>query len=79
MVKIYTPQEAEARVHTVIKLIAREALDAMILLDAYSLHHPEVVEKMFSLQGYANHMIELCYYVWRQPLKDRIAARKKGK
>lgn len=66
--KIYTVKEAEARVPGVVKLIAREAIDLMWLLETHTVNTAAVEGKMFSIQGYANHLIQLGYKVWRQPV-----------
>lgn len=67
--KMFTPEEAEARIPTMFKRIALEAIDCAMQLDKYPVNSREVESRVLALQGYVGHMIKLCFVVWRAPKK----------
>lgn len=66
---MFTPEEAEARIPTVLKRIALGAIDCAIQLDEYPVNSREVESRVLAVQGYVGHLIKLCFVVWRAPKK----------
>lgn len=66
---MFTPEEAEARIPTVLKRVALQAIDAAIALDKYPVNSREFESRVLATQGYVGHLIKLCFIVWREPKK----------
>jgi len=61
----YTPEEAEARIQTVAKRLALEAVDLVISLDSNPIDSHEVERRIWSLTGQAGYLSRLCHIVWK--------------
>ena len=72
--KMFTPEEAEARIPTVLKRIALGAIDCAVQLDKHPVNSREVESRVLAVQGYVGHLIKLCFVVWREPKKAETDA-----
>jgi len=73
--KMFTPEEAEARIPIVLKRIALGAIDCAMQLDKYPVNSREVESRVLAVQGYVGHLIKLCFIVWREPKKAKTSPR----
>ena len=68
---MFSPEEARARIPTVLKRIALQAIDAAIVLDKHPVNSREFESRVLAIQGYVGHLIKLCFVVWKEPKKTK--------
>lgn len=70
----YTPEEAEARIPTVIKRMVLTGVDLTMQLDAHPIDSRAVEVRVIALTGLAGHLSRLCHVVWKYEGLKRAAA-----
>lgn len=72
--KMFSPEEAEARIPGVLKSTALEIIDCMLKLDKYPVNSREVESRILAIQGHVGHLVKLCFVIWRAPKKEKPSA-----